>query len=166
MDAMLTHLRLMARYNTWQNRSLVTAASGLEPSARWMDRGAFFGSIGATFNHLLWDDALWLARFEGNTRPERDMDVSLTEPGDWGVFKARRVAQDAAIEAWADALSVDDLKGVIAWYPGGGEVRVEKPATVCFAHLFNHQTHHRGQIHGMLTAAGAMPEATDLPMLA
>ncbi|WP_299166268.1 DinB family protein [uncultured Tateyamaria sp.] len=163
---MLTHLRLMARYNTWQNRSLVMATSGLEPSARWMDRGAFFGSIGATFNHLLWDDALWLARFEGNTRPEQDMDVSLTEPGDWGVFKAQRVAQDATIEAWVDALSEDDLKGVIAWYPGGGEVRVEKPATVCFAHLFNHQTHHRGQIHGMLTAAGAMPEATDLPMLA
>ncbi|WP_299374143.1 DinB family protein [uncultured Tateyamaria sp.] len=166
MDAMLTHLRLMARYNTWQNGSLVTAADGLAPSERWMDRGAFFGSIAATFNHLLWDDALWLARFAGNTRPERDMDVSLTEPGDWDVFKARRAAQDATIEAWADALDADDLNEVIAWYPGGGEVRVEKPATVCFAHLFNHQTHHRGQIHGMLTAAGAEPEATDLPMLA
>ena len=94
------------------------------------------------------------------------MDVSLTEPGDWDVFKARRAAQDAAIEAWADALDGDDLNGVIAWYPGGGDVRVEKPATVCFAHLFNHQTHHRGQIHGMLTAAGAVPEVTDLPMLA
>ena len=70
MDAMLTHLRLMARYNTWQNRSLVTAADGLTSSAGWMDRGAFFGSIAATFNHLLWDDALWLARFGGNTRPE------------------------------------------------------------------------------------------------
>jgi len=166
MNEMVTHLRLMAQYSSWQNGSLITAADTLTDADRWQGRGAFFGSIGATFNHLLWDDALWLARFAGHTRPERDMAVSLTEPSDWGTFKARRRAQDSAIEAWAEGLVPGDLNGVVAWYPGGGTTRIEKPATVCFAHLFNHQTHHRGQIHAMLTAAGAVPEATDLPMLA
>ncbi|MEL6466487.1 MAG: DinB family protein [Pseudomonadota bacterium] len=165
MSEFVDHLRQMARYNAWQNGSLMTAADGLSDADRWQDRGAFFGSIAATFNHLLWDDALWLARFAGDTRPELTVPVSLEAPRDWEVFKALRLARDAEVLAWAEALSEADLSGVIAWYPGGGDVRVSRPATVCFAHLFNHQTHHRGQIHGMLTAAGAVPDATDLPML-
>ncbi|APX14178.1 DinB family protein [Tateyamaria omphalii] len=155
----------MARYNAWQNASLVAAADGLSDAARWQARGAFFGSIARTFNHLLWDDALWLARFDGDERPEMRVPVSLETPSDWDAFKALRGARDAEVSAWAEGLSVADLDGVISWYPGGGDVRVEKQAPVCFAHLFNHQTHHRGQIHGMLTAAGAVPEPTDLPML-
>ena len=163
--AFLEHLRLMARYNAWQNGSLVTAADGLSDADRWRDRGAFFGSIAATFNHVLWDDALWLKRFAGDVRPELTVPVSLDVPRDWAAFKALRVERDAEVSAWAEGVTEADLDGVITWYPGGGEARVEKPATVCFAHLFNHQTHHRGQIHGMLTAAGAVPEPTDLPML-
>lgn len=165
MSEFLEHLRLMARYNAWQNSSLVAAADALSDDARWRDRGAFFGSIAGTFNHLLWDDALWLARFAGDVRPELRVPVSLEAPRAWDVFKGLRLERDAEVSAWAEGLSEGDLAGVIAWYPGGGDVRVEKPATVCFAHLFNHQTHHRGQIHGMLTAAGAAPEPTDLPML-
>ncbi|WP_299615786.1 DinB family protein [uncultured Tateyamaria sp.] len=165
MSEMLAHLRLMARYNAWQNGSLVAAADALSDADRWRDRGAFFGSIAGTFNHLLWDDALWLARFDGDTRPELSVPVSLDAPREWEAFKAMRRARDRDVLDWANGLSEADLDGVIAWYPGGGDVRVEKPATVCFAHLFNHQTHHRGQIHGMLTAAGASPEPTDLPML-
>ncbi|WP_299751667.1 DinB family protein [uncultured Tateyamaria sp.] len=165
MSEFVEHLRLMARYNAWQNRSLVAAADTLSDGERWQDRGAFFGSIAATFNHLLWDDALWLARFTGEARPELNVPVSLEAPREWEAFKKLRTARDAEVTAWAGGLASSDLQGVIAWYPEGGDVRVEKPATVCFAHLFNHQTHHRGQIHGMLTAAGARPEPTDLPML-
>lgn len=165
MSAMLEHLRLMARYNAWQNRSLVAAADTLSDDDRWQERGAFFGSVAGTFNHLLWDDALWLARFAGDVRPELSVPVSLESPRDWDVFKGLRVKRDAEVASWAAGVSEADLCGVIAWYPGGGDVRVEKPAAVCFAHLFNHQTHHRGQIHAMLTSAGAVPEPTDLPML-
>ncbi|MBY5935477.1 DinB family protein [Tateyamaria omphalii] len=155
----------MARYNAWQNGSLVAAADTLSDAERWQDRGAFFGSIAATFNHVLWDDALWLARFAGDARPELSVPVSLDAPREWEAFKHLRSERDAEISAWAEGLSQTDLKGVIFWYPGGGDMRVEKPATVCFAHLFNHQTHHRGQIHGMLTAAGARPGPTDLPIM-
>lgn len=132
---------------------------------RPVGRGAFFGSIAATFNHLLWDYALWLARFAGETRAELSISVSLEAPRGWSMFKSLRLQRDEEIVAWAGRLKAPDFIGVIAWYSGGGDQRVEKPATVCFAHLFNHQTHHRGQIHGMLTAAGAWPEPTDLPML-
>ncbi|WP_299286825.1 DinB family protein [uncultured Tateyamaria sp.] len=162
---MLAHLRLMARYNAWQNTSLIAAADGLSDEARHANRGAFFGSIAATFNHLLLDDALWLARFEGDARPEAWVKGSLDDPAEWAVFKAARADLDNRLIAWADRLGPEDLEGNVAWYPGGGDVRVEKPRTVCLAHVFNHQTHHRGQIHAMLTAAGAVPDATDLPMM-
>ncbi len=159
------YCKMMARYNRWQNTSLMNAACSLSDTDRWADRGAFFGSIAATFNHLLWDDALWLARFGGNERPEDSISVSLRDPADWSEFCAARQRRDSEIEAWAHGLAESDLTGDLAWYPAGLDKRVKKPKAVCAIHFFNHQTHHRGQIHAMLTAAGTEPEATDLPML-
>jgi uncharacterized damage-inducible protein DinB len=160
------YCRLMARYNEWQNRSLISAADTLTDADRWRDRGAFFGSIAATFNHLLWDDGLWLERFAGNERPEDSLAASLTEPSDWTQFKTLRGQRDADLRGWSDILVEDAIAGSVSWYPGGSNLRLEKPRTLCIVHLFNHQTHHRGQIHAMLTAAGASPGPTDLPMLA
>lgn len=159
------YCHLMARYNRWQNRSLMAAADTLSDDERKRDRGAFFGSIAATFNHVLWDDLLWMERFAGNERPEGGIATSLAEPADWPSFKTLRGQRDAALIGWADTLDDSDLPGPVSWFPGGSDVRMEKPRALCMVHLFNHQTHHRGQIHAMLTAAGAVPGPTDLPML-
>lgn len=160
------YCRLMSRYNTWQNISLVTAADGLTEAARRKDRGAFFQSISATLNHLHWADALILLRLKGNERPEESVKHSLTHPPDWNDFKVLRSKRDEEIEDWATRLNDADLDGVVVWYPGDGSTRIEKPKGLCAAELFNHQTHHRGQVHAMLTAAGAEPEPTNLSMLA
>jgi uncharacterized damage-inducible protein DinB len=159
------YCRLMARYNTWQNASLVTAADGLTNVDRWKDRGAFFQSIAATLNHIYWADALMLQRLKGNERPEETIKHSLTSPSGWDDFKTLRLQRDEEIEEWAARLLDADLNGMIVWYPGDGSTRIEKPKALCAIELFNHQTHHRGQIHAMLTAAGAEPEPTDLSML-
>ena len=159
------YCRLMSRYNTWQNTSLVTAADGLTNEDRWKDRGAFFHSIAATFNHLYWADALILERLKGNERPEETIKHSLTSPSDWIDFKALRLRRDEEIEEWSESLGDADLQGMLVWYPGDGFIRIEKPKAICAIQLFNHQTHHRGQIHAMLTAAGAEPEPTDVQML-
>ncbi|MGD1884410.1 MAG: DinB family protein [Paracoccaceae bacterium] len=159
------YCRLMSRYNTWQNASLVTAADGLTETARHQDRGAFFQSIAATLNHLYWADALILQRLKGNERPEESIKHSLTHPSDWNDFKTLRSKHDEEIEDWAARLIDTDLDGVVVWYPGDGSTRVEKPKTLCAVELFNHQTHHRGQVHAMLTAADAEPEPTNLSML-
>ncbi|RJE85837.1 damage-inducible protein DinB [Paracoccus onubensis] len=159
------YCRLMARYNSWQNGSLVTAADGLTNADRWKDRGAFFQSIAATLNHLYWADALMLERLKGNPRPEDNIRHSLTSPSDWDEFKTLRSQRNEEIEDWAAQLRDVELCGMLAWYPGDGSTRIEKPKALCAIELFNHQTHHRGQIHAMLTAAGARPEATDLSML-
>ena len=159
------YCRLMARYNTWQNTSLVTAADGLTDKARHLDRGAFFKSIAATLNHLYWADALILQRLMGNERPEDTITHSLSNPSDWNSCKTMRAARNREIEDWAAPLVDADLDGTIVWRPGDGSTRVERPKTLCAAELFNHQVHHRGQIHAMLTAAGAEPEAANLSAL-
>jgi len=159
------YCRLMARYNTWQNASLITAADSLTDPDRWLDRGAFFRSIAATFNHLYWADALILERIKGNERPQDMITHSLTNPSEWPEFRGLRVSRDAEIADWASSLTASDLDGIVRWYPPNGAARVEAPKTICVVQFFNHQTHHRGQIHAMLTAAGAEPEPTDIPAM-
>ena len=104
----------MARYNAWQNRQLKAAFEALAPEDLTRDRGAFFGSILATANHLLWADRIWLARFTGGRAPDG---------------------------------------------------RIAESVGLCVTHMFNHQTHHRGQIHAMLTQAGAAAPVSDLFIL-
>ncbi len=159
------YCRLMARYNTWQNTSLVSAADGLTNADRWKDRGAFFQSIAATLNHLYWADALMLERLKGNGRPEETIKHSLTSPSKCDDFKALRSHRNKEIEDWAARLVDADLNGTVVWYPADGSTRMERPKTLCAVELFNHETHHRGQVHAMLTAAGAEPEPTDLAIM-
>ncbi len=159
------YCRLFARYNSWQNCSLIAAADGLSDSERWSDRGAFFKSIAATLNHLYWADALMLERIKGNERPQDTVSHSLTSPSNWPEFKRLRAGRDSEISLWANGLSDKDLHGEVAWYPPRGSDRIVMLKTVCILQFFNHQTHHRGQIHAMLTAAGAVPDPTDLPKM-
>ena len=159
------YCRLLARYNNWQNTSLITTADGLTDAERWTDQAAFFKSIAATLNHLYWADALILERIKGNQRPQDTITHSLTSPSDWAEFKGLRAQRDAEIEQWAMGLASTDLSGVVAWYPLDGSERIEMPKATCIVQLFNHQTHHRGQIHAMLTAKGAEPEPTDIPAM-
>jgi len=157
------HARVMARYNQWQNRSLYTAAEALGDSARKQDRAAFFGSIHGTLSHLVWADRVWLSRFRGEPRPAGG---GIKEsPGlftDWQQMQLARAEIDRQIVAWADALDPCWLYGNLSWMSGASGREVTRPLWFLVTHFFNHQTHHRGQVHAMLTAAGAKPDDTDL----
>lgn len=154
--------RVMARYSRWQNTSLLAAADRLDDAARRQDRGAFFGSIFGTLNHLLWGDAVWMSRFDGWDKPAGGISESVRLHADWAGHAAARRDADARILDWARRLKPDDLTGDLAWYSGALRTDVQKPKWLCIQHFFNHQTHHRGQVHAMLTAAGATPADTDL----
>jgi uncharacterized damage-inducible protein DinB len=157
------HARIMARYNQWQNDSLYKAADGLGEAARAADRGAFFGSIQATLNHLLWGDRIWMSRFAGLPKPTApNIPASVGECGSWEALKQERAAFDPRIVAWADSLTEEDLTGDLSWFSGAVQRDVRRPLWLLVTHFFNHQTHHRGQVHAMLTAAGAKPDDTDL----
>ncbi|WP_171103646.1 MULTISPECIES: DinB family protein [unclassified Ruegeria] len=156
------YCRLFARYNAWQNNSLITAADGLTDTERWADQGAFFKSISATLNHLYWADALQLARIRGEERPQGRITHSLSNPSQWTEFKRMRKQQDREIVKWATGLTREALNGSVSWLPLNGSDRVQMPKGLCIVQFFNHQTHHRGQVHAMLTALGVTPEPTDI----
>lgn len=155
-------IRTMARYNQWQNRSLVAAASGLDEAARRAERGAFFGSIMATFSHLYWGDSIWMFRFAGLEKPPGGIRESGAMFKDWAEFVAARSCLDQRILDWAETVDAAWLADSLTWFSGAAGRDVTREHTLLVTHFFNHQTHHRGQIHAMLTAAGAKPDDTDL----
>jgi uncharacterized damage-inducible protein DinB len=155
----------MARYNLWQNQNLVGAASGLDAVARQAERGAFFGSIEKTFAHILWGDRIWLNRFVGTEPPVGGITESVIMDQNWDAFCAERAAFDQRILGWAHGVDPAWFEGELSWYSGAVGRQVTKPKKLLVLQLFNHQTHHRGQIHAMLTAAGAKPGDTDVPFM-
>jgi uncharacterized damage-inducible protein DinB len=152
----------MARYNAWQNRSLIAAADMLDDDARREPRGAFWRSIHETLVHLLWGDLVWMARFDGWARPQVSLGESHEMIWDWDHFCDARATTDAEIRTWADGLTDGALQGELSWYSVAAGQEVSRPKWLLVTHFFNHQTHHRGQVHAMLTAAGATPGDTDL----
>lgn len=159
----LDYIRTMARYNVWQNRSVFEAADTLDEVARNQDRGAFFGSIRGTLSHLLWGDQTWMHRFAGSRKPVvSTIAASSGMVCDWSELKLQRVAMDEAVLLWADHLDAAWIATDLTWFSGAAQREVTKPAGSLVVHFFNHQTHHRGQVHAMLTAAGATPGDTDL----
>jgi uncharacterized damage-inducible protein DinB len=160
------YVRTMAAYNRWQNRSLYGAADALSDEQRKESRGAFFGSIHGTLNHLLWGDQIWMSRFAGTPTPKaKSIKDSVAQYESWAELKAAREVFDETIVGWADRLDAAALEGDLTWFSGAAGREVTRPRGLLIAHLFNHQTHHRGQVHCLLTQCGARPEATDLPMM-
>jgi uncharacterized damage-inducible protein DinB len=158
------YCQMMARYNAWQNQSIYHAAASLDDAAREADRGAFFGGVRATLSHLMWGDLMWIARFDGGEGPGGSITDSPAR-FDWPTLWAERPRLDARIAAWSWMVTDADLAGEISWHSFALGRDLAKPAAVCAMHLFNHQTHHRGQVHAMLTAAGAKPGDTDIPFM-
>jgi uncharacterized damage-inducible protein DinB len=155
--------RMMAAYNTEMNHRLYAAADGLEASAREADGGAFWGSIQGTLCHLVWGDTTWMSRFDAWEKPSVGMKQSPVMITDWAELKSRRAAADAKIEAWAGSLTPERLAGPLIWYSGIAGREMRMPYWITVGHFFNHQTHHRGQAHALLTRAGAATGDTDLP---
>ncbi len=158
-------VRLMARYNQWQNRSLYAAADALDETARRADRGAFFSSIHGTLSHLAWGDANWLHRFDGFPRSTASIAESGEAHPDWAALKAARALLDAAILDWSARVDPHWLADDMTWRLSSMKREITAPRGPVVAHFFNHQTHHRGQVHAMLTAAGVRPDATDLVLM-
>ena len=158
------YVRTLARYNLWQNTNIYGAASTLADDQRREDRGAFFRSIHATLNHILWADQMWLTRFGAATAPAaKSIAEGLEQFGDWSELVTAREKFDRLIEAWADQLGDEGLAGDLTWYSGATGREMTRPRSITVVHVFNHQTHHRGQVHAMLTGFGVKPGPTDLP---
>ena len=157
-----SYVRTMAAYNSEMNRRLYAAASRLSDAERRRDRGAFWGSLHNTLAHILWGDGQWMSRFDGWERPATPIKQSGQMIDDYAELCAKRVAADAGIEAWAQRVDERWLGANMTWFSGAANREVSAPHRLLVTHFFNHQTHHRGQAHALITAAGEKTEDTDL----
>jgi len=152
-------VRLLARYNRHANERLYAACAALSDEERKRDRGAFFRSIHGTLNHILIGDRNWLARFRGGVAPSTGLDAILYE--DFFELRAAREIEDDRLEAFARDVTPAFLAGSIRYVNNEGR-DLEDPTDLLVLHLFNHQTHHRGQVHDMLSQAGAKTPVLDM----
>ncbi len=151
------HFDMFAGYNAWANRRLYEAAAGLSDAQYREDCGAFFKSVHGTLNHLLVGDRVWMHRFTGEGTPPARLDQILFE--DFAALRAAREAEDRRIIDYVEALDETRLAGVICYRRVTSPEMVEQALALALAHFFNHQTHHRGQSHALLTQlAGRAPE--------
>jgi uncharacterized damage-inducible protein DinB len=158
-------LGALARYNTWMNGKLYALAAALSDEVRKRDSGAFFKSIHGTFNHLLLADRVWLARFKGVTVPAdfmgpgiRSLDQELYS--DFEELRRERTLTDDELAAWVSELTPQRLAAPLVFMRRGQQQ--ESPLWWSVAHLFNHQTHHRGQVTTLLMQQEYDPGVTDL----
>lgn len=174
-DALADTFRFHARYNRWFNGRLFATCSTLDDAARRADRGAFFGSIHGTLNHLLWADLVWFGRFATQPgshavlhEPWAVLPAGASQRGgvhaDWGALCAHRAQADEAIERWCAQLDAAQLEATIRYANMAGTGRAH-PLWQALTHVFNHQTHHRGQVTTLLAQAGVDVGTTDMAAL-
>lgn len=161
---------LLASYNASMNTRLYAAAATLPKEALGADRGAFFGSVLGTLNHIVAGDTIWLRRFMAHPSSLLSLAAMVGIPAPAGLaytysddlasLLEHRVRLDAIITAMAEEVSDEDLAQPLSYKNSRGEFR--KKFGSLLLHLFNHQTHHRGQASTLLTQAGVDIGVTDL----
>jgi uncharacterized damage-inducible protein DinB len=170
----LEHLKLAARYNQWMNDKLFAAAQQLGNDAVRREAGAFFGSIWGTLNHLAVADTLWLQRLARHESGFASLSAVRALPtptsldqqvaGDLAGLQARRSVLDDALIRLSQELTEAHLNCTLRYQSTKG-LSFAKGLHDVLLHVFNHQTHHRGQATTLFTQAGMDVGATDLLLL-
>ena len=152
-----------ARYNRAMNDAVYAVCADLPDAERKADRGAFFKSVHGTLNHLMFGDHAWMNRFDGGSRPAPGTGVELFS--DFDEMRAARETLDDEINAWAAALTDAWLSETVEWTSRTDNLTFTQPRWILVSHMFNHQTHHRGQLTTILTQMGLDVGVTDFPKL-
>ena len=157
---MADQFRMFAAYNQWANGHLYDAASELSGAEYRQDCGAFFKSMHGTLNHVLVGDRIWLNRFTGKGDAPDRLDAVLYDNFD--ELSAARLAEDNRIVEWVGSLDDDALDSMFHYTPITDPTPMSQRLRPALCHFFNHQTHHRGQAHMILTVLGKEAPPLDL----
>ncbi len=153
----------MAAYNTWMTEKAYAAASKMSDAERKEDRGAFFRSVHSTLNHILFADRVWMSRLTDRSYEHKGMGVDIYD--DFDELKAAHLDICTDISAFTDGLTSEYLAETMDWRRTTDRVARKHPRWFLVLHMFNHQTHHRGQLSTLLTQAGHDIGVTDLPAM-
>jgi uncharacterized damage-inducible protein DinB len=147
---MLARYRMFAGYNAWCNERLYEATAQISDADYRADRGAHFGSLHGTLNHLLVGDRIWMRRFTARGEVPPSLDAILYH--DFSELRAARRAEDAHINNYITNLSERDLSKPIRYRTFVNPQDIEQILAPALDHFFNHQTHHRGQAHALISS--------------
>lgn len=153
----------MAAYNNWMTNKIHVAADQMSDVDRKQDRGAFFRSVHSTLNHILFADRVWMNRFFEKSYKVNGMGVDIFDD----YLELRQAQQDMCgdIINFADQLSENWLAQTMTWTRSTDGVSRSRPRWLLVMHMFNHQTHHRGQLSTLFMQAGIDIGVTDLPFM-
>ncbi|MBU1317347.1 MAG: DinB family protein [Alphaproteobacteria bacterium] len=157
---MRRHFQMFADYNRWANALVYEACAELTEAEYRADQGAFFGSAHRTLNHLLCADRIWMKRVTGSGEAPTALDTILHE--DFAALREARIAEDQRIIDWIETLDEGKLAASFTYSPISSSTVITQPLGPVLAHVFNHQTHHRGQVHMILTSLGRPSVVLDL----
>ena len=155
-------VQTMAAYNAEMNRRIYDAAERIPDPIRREPRGAFWGSLHGTLCHLLWGDQMWMSRFDKWPKPTIVQKQSAALIEGFDELKRARVEADEKISDWAGRVTQDWLAEDQVWFSSSVQKELHQPRSLLVTHFFNHQTHHRGQAHALITAVGEQTGDTDL----
>ncbi len=147
---MKSRYRMLAGYNAWCNEHLYDAVATVSDADYRADRGAYFKSLHGTLNHLLVGDRIWMRRFTGVGEQPRSLNAILYE--DFAQLRAARKSQDVLISRYIEGLDDEKLNGTLRYRTVVNPQTIEQPLQPALDHFFNHQTHHRGQAHALLSS--------------
>jgi uncharacterized damage-inducible protein DinB len=142
--------KMFAAYNAWCNERLYDAAATVSDADYRADRGAFFKSLHGTLNHLLLGDRIWMNRFTGEFELPKSLGEILYD--DFAALRADRLKMDASIIRYINGLTEADLGKTIRYRTFSRPADIEQVLAPALDHFFNHQTHHRGQAHALLSS--------------
>ena len=153
---MLAHPHTTALFSAWANQRIHAACAALSAAEIALDRGAFFGSILGTLNHILLVDLLYRERIEGEKTRFASLDQILHEDVD--ELAQAQAASDAYYAQLLRSMTAAELDEAQGFFTLLDEPEYwEVPRWVYYSNLFQHQVHHRGQVHNMLSQAGIDP---------
>jgi uncharacterized damage-inducible protein DinB len=155
---MLTHFKRFAAYNKWANGRLYDACGALSDNEYFAERQSFFGSIHGVLNHMMVGDTIWTSRLHG-TSPVIALNAEMYDRRD--TLREARAKMDDEIIEYMEGLSDEDVAGNVTYKTTSGDpFTMER--SVILQHFFNHQTHHRGQAHDLLSQTTVEPPVLDL----
>lgn len=153
----------MAAYNRWMNEKVYACAATLSDEVRKRDMGAFFGSVHGTLNHILLGDTAWMQRLHGE--PVTMKSTRDEVHADFEALRAARIAMDDRIAAWAANIPDAFADGQYEFFSVTYQRKIAIPGWAAVVQVFNHQTHHRGQLTTLLRQLGQDVGVTDVPMM-
>lgn len=159
---MTEYFQSLAAYNRWMNQRLYAVCADIPDVERRRDRGAFFKSLHGTLNHLLYGDRAWFGRFI-----QRPFGPGVGEElyMDFEVLRTERELTDDEICTWSVTLDPAWLARPFTYTSKVDGKTLTRPTWLLVGHMFNHQTHHRGQLTTLLSQMGIDYGETDWPRM-